>query len=60
MKTATAALIAGALAAMGVVLTDLPKIIDATAPITAMLITGLWQLHKYLNSGDDVTPIGGD
>jgi hypothetical protein len=54
VKTAAAAFTAGLLAAMGVVIADLPKIIDATAPIAAMLITGLWWFHDYLRSGSEI------
>lgn len=51
-KTVIAAGIAGALAALGVVIADLPKIIDVAMPLSAALVAAFWQAKKYLETGD--------
>lgn len=50
-KTILAAFAAGAITALGVLATDLPKILDATTPLGAMAITLILVAQKYLDTG---------
>lgn len=45
----------GAVAALGVLSADLPKIVDTSAPLGMALAYGICQLIWYLKTGDPIT-----
>lgn len=49
--TLLAALSAGALTAVAVLSADLPKIVDATSPLGATILTLVLVAQKFLNTG---------
>lgn len=50
------AALAGMAAAVGVISTDLPKIVDALAPLGIAITFAIAQLARYLASGDELPP----
>jgi len=46
----------GLITALGVVSTDLPKIVDTLAPLGLALTFAIGQLARYLASGDKLPP----
>jgi hypothetical protein len=50
------AAIVGAITAVGVVQTDLPRIVDSFAPLGIAITFAVAQLARYLASGDKLPP----
>ena len=50
------AALVGMAAAVGVISTDLPKIVDALAPLGIAITFAIAQLARYLASGDKLPP----
>ena len=46
----------GAITAVGVIQTDLPRIVDSLAPLGIALTFAIAQLARYLASGDKLPP----
>ena len=46
----------GAITAVGVVQTDLPRIVDSLAPLGIAITFAIAQLARYLASGDKLPP----
>lgn len=47
----------GVVAALGVLSTDLPKIVDALAPLGVVLTFVAAQIRRYLDSGETPPPL---
>jgi hypothetical protein len=55
-STILTAIITGAITAVGVIQTDLPKIVDTIAPLGIAITFAIAQLARYLASGDKLPP----
>lgn len=55
-STIIRAALIGAIAAVGVIQTDLPRIVDSLAPLGIAITFAIAQLARYLASGDKLPP----